>query len=213
MLYPAGLTAEHYTMPDNVLGIREGAFENNPYLKEIDIPGTTVSVQETFCHMTALETLNFPEGVGSIGNVGVDCPALKSVRFPSTLTFVGASAFCDSKALTDIYYNGRAEQYEKISNVLTNRHIHCDRVTVHYNDEDEYELFFDGDEENGGFTYKLYEDHAVLAGFTRTKKTALNETVRPLAEVKGLPVTVVGRRAFENAVNYGGIELPDSIRI
>lgn len=211
-LYPAGLTAEKYVMPSNVPTIEEGSFQDNPYLKEVEIPISTVAVKASFWNMPALETLTFPEGVGSIYNVGINCPSLTTVYFPKTLDYVGYGAFRDSKALTDIYYNGRVEQYEKISNVLTNRHIHRDGVTVHYNDEEEYELFFDGDEESGGFTYKLYEDHAELAGFTRTQMTGLNEIVRPLAEVRGLPLTTVDRRAFEHAANCGGIELPDSIR-
>lgn len=214
VLYPAGLTAEKYVMPNNVPVIEEGAFENNAYLKEVEIPGSTCAVKNTFYNMAALETLTFPEGVGTIKDVCVNCPSLKTVYFPKTLDFVGYGAFRDSKALTDIYYNGRIDQYEKISNVLTNRHIHRDGVTVHYLAEEPYELFFDGDEEIGGFTYKLYEDRAVVAGYKAGTAVPVQPTIRIVVapEVKGLPVTTVGRRAFEHLANVDTIELPKSIR-
>lgn len=222
VLYPAGLTAERYEIPGNTTVLSAGSFADNPYLKEVEIPPTVVSVDDTFQNMASLETLSFPEGVASIGAAGSNCPSLKTVYLPKTLNYTGysystgvAGFLANTPALTDVYYNGLEPDFEKISNILSNQNIYRKGVTLHYSDEGDYETFFDGDEENGGFTYKLYDDYAEVAGYTfgTKNKPALNAVLEIPAEIRGLPVKNVGRKAFQSLANIGELVLPDSIRV
>ena len=223
VLYPAGLTAERYVIPSNTTSLLAGSFADNPYLKEVEIHPTVVSVTDTFQNMGALETLTFPEGVASLnGTVAGNCPSLKTVYLPSTLSDTGynyasgtAGFLSRTPALTDVYYNGLEPKFEKISNITKNKNIYRKGVTIHFSDEDTYENFFDGDEQTGGFTYKLYDDHAEVTGyrFGTERPVGLRDSIAVPAAVRGLPVTVVGRKAFAGFANVGRLVLPDSIRI
>ena len=222
VLYPAGLTAERYVIPANTIGLWAGSFADNPYLKQVEISPTVVSVNDTFLNMDALESLTFPEGVASLdGTVANHCPSLKTVCLPKTLNYTGysytngtAGFLGRTPALTDVYYNGLEPEFEKITNITRNKNIYRSGVNLHFSDEDTYETFFVGDKENGGFTYKVYEDHAEVAGYTfGTKRPRdLKKVIEVSAEVEGLPVTTVGRKAFTGLANVGGLVLPDSIR-
>ncbi len=212
VLYPAGLTAERYVLPDTTTRIRSGAFSDNAYLKEAVLPESLTDVGDAFRNMAALETLTFPHGVTSIGDACIGCPALKTISLPSTLTYIGTSFLRSTPALTDVYYDGLEEAFEKVSNVLSNKYIRRTSVTVHYADENDYETVFDGNETDGGFTYKVYAGHAEVAGYTHGTKQDLSKTAQVAAEIKGVPVTAVGRRAFASLANIYAVELPDSIR-
>ena len=222
-LYPAGLTAERFDLPSSVTGLAPGSFADNPYLKEVVINSTIDYFRDTFLNMGALESLTFPEGLTTIeGQVVYNCPSLKTVRLPKTLTYITynyanalVSFLGKTPALTDVYYNGLEPEFEKIQNVMGNKNIYRKGVTIHYADEDTYESFFDGDELTGGFTYKLFEDHAEVAGYTLGTKRPhdLDAVIEVPSEVKGLPVTTVGRKAFTNLANVAELVLPDSILV
>ncbi|MBP0973483.1 MAG: leucine-rich repeat protein [Oscillospiraceae bacterium] len=222
-LYPAGLTAERFEIPSNTTCLMAGSITDNAYLKELVIDPTVCTVRDTIQNMAALETLEFPEGVGEIdGTVASDCPSLTTVYLPKTLDYTGynyatdkAGFLANTPALTDVYYNGLETQFEKISNITRNKNIYRKGVTIHFSDEGDYEKFFDGDEENGGFTYKIYDGHAKVSGYTfgTKNKPGLKDTIEVAAEVKGQPVTAVERKAFQSFANVGEIVLPDTIRV
>ena len=222
VLYPAGLTAERFEILSNTGSLMAGSFADNPYLKELIIHPTVGTLNDTILNMASLETLEFPEGISDIyGTCCCDCPALTTVYLPKTLSSTGynfstgkAGFLANTPALTDVYYNGLEADFEKVKNVTRNKNIYRKGVTIHFSDEGNYEQFFDGDEENGGFTYKIYDDYAKVSGYTfgTKNKPGLKDTIEVASEVKGQPVTSVERKAFQNFANVGEIVLPDSIR-
>ena len=63
----------------------------------------------------AADYLIFSEGVEELGDVSVSCS--KAVYLPKSLEFIGQGAFCEyrNQQLTDVYYGGSEEDWERVS--------------------------------------------------------------------------------------------------
>ena len=55
--------------------------------------------------------------------------SIKEIHLPKTLLRIGASAFAKLPALTDVYYEGSQEEWEKISELAP-----LENVTLHFNE-------------------------------------------------------------------------------
>ena len=55
--------------------------------------------------------------------------SIKEIHLPNTLLRIGASAFAKLPALTDVYYEGSQEEWEKISELAP-----LENVTLHFNE-------------------------------------------------------------------------------
>lgn len=98
------------TIPDSVISIGDHAFNNCTELKEVIIPDSVTSI-------------------GAYTFFG--CINLAQITIPKSVTSVGMWAFCDCHALTDIYYNGLEEEWEKIFIDYMNDPLY--NATIHYN--------------------------------------------------------------------------------
>ncbi len=85
---------EYIQVPLGVTQIT-GAFEDNIFPLEIDLPSSLTSIgAHAFSGCRSLETVNIPETVRSIGESAFrGCSHLSPVTLPSRLTSIGASAF------------------------------------------------------------------------------------------------------------------------
>ena len=84
---------------------------------EVVVPdGVTAIGYSAFSNMTELTSLVLPEGLSVIGMEAFDCcSGLERISLPSTLTEIGYCAFNGATALTDVYYAGTREQWDRIA--------------------------------------------------------------------------------------------------
>ena len=76
-----------------------------------------------FCDHSNLTTVVINEGLVQIGtnafgvdNLGVGCPAMKSIVLPSSLTYIKSEAFKGCEVLEDIYFEGTGAQWSSVTN-------------------------------------------------------------------------------------------------
>ena len=142
--YPAQKTDEAYTIPDNVLIIKDYAFQHNDYLKTVTIPETVATIGEyTFFDCDALTSITIPDEVVSIGDYAFCyCDKLETVIMGNGITSIGEFAFYRDGNLdgyfeeTDLYYNGTEEQWNDVSvgyyNHFARIHYNCTSPEGHY---------------------------------------------------------------------------------
>ena len=122
--YPAGKTAEKYTMESNVTAVGESAFRNNKHLKQVVLADSvTIIDRYAFEGCTALSKVEFPLSLetlrsrafsgcsaltvanitGRITRLGegafAGCTSLATVSFPSTLEYINTGCFRDCISL------------------------------------------------------------------------------------------------------------------
>ena len=130
------------TIPDGVTSIGDAAFagsstsinvsrENKNYCS---VDGGLYNKQKTtILHPGKIQngTFRIPEGVTSIGDYAFDgYRSLTNVTIPDSVTNICYGAFLDCIKLTDVYYDGTASDWAKITieegnEDLTNATLHC----------------------------------------------------------------------------------------
>ena len=99
--YALGKAATHFSIPDSVKTIAEGAFYRCLNLTSVTIPNSVTSIEQKafdFCHV--LTSVTIGNSVKTIGmNAFRDCP-LTTVTIPNSVTDIGAWAFYGCTRLT-----------------------------------------------------------------------------------------------------------------
>ena len=98
--YPAGKTAESYSVPASVTLIDDYAFESCAHLTKIDIPEGVLSAE---------------------GYAFANCTSLTSIFFPNSITEIGEYAFNGCKKLTSISVGSKNLRYSSKNGVLYNK--------------------------------------------------------------------------------------------
>ena len=90
----------------DVVGIGNGAFEDNTDIVHVDIDeGITLIGENAFGRCTGLQSVIMPEGLETIGEEAFAfCTGLTTVVVPSTVTAVGSHAFMGCTGVTDAYF-------------------------------------------------------------------------------------------------------------
>ena len=119
------------TIPDNVTSIGDHAFNGCNGLTSVTLPTSVTRISAgMFYNCWALSNVTIPNGVTSIGDSAFGmCTDLSSVTIPDSVTTIGRDAFYYC-GLTDVYYDGTAEDWAKIfigdgNEPLTNATLHC----------------------------------------------------------------------------------------
>ena len=119
------------TIPDNVTSIGDHAFNGCNGLTSVTLPTSVTRISAgMFYNCWALSNVTIPNGVTSIGDSAFgNCTDLSSVTIPDSVTTIGRDAFYYC-GLTDVYYDGTAEDWAKIfigdgNEPLTNATLHC----------------------------------------------------------------------------------------
>jgi len=124
--YPDGYS-DNYTVPDFVISIGSFAFYWCYSLTNVTIPDSVTSIGDYAFSNSHLTSVTIPDSVTSIGDCAFDsCYSLTSVTIGNGVTSIGYRAFDSCFSLTDAYYNGSAEEWNKINGncVLHNVIIH-----------------------------------------------------------------------------------------
>ena len=109
---------EHATIPEGIVEIGFGAFSGCSELKSIAFPSTLTSLGsryynfESFYGCVSLKTVDFSNTkIEKLPDYAFkSCYNLEEVRFPATLTEVGAYAFAYCDSLRAVYFKGNAPQ-------------------------------------------------------------------------------------------------------
>lgn len=119
----------------------KGIIEGN--ITSIDIPNGTTKIKDyLFWRDDKLTNVNIPDSVTRIGDYSIcDCQNLSSLRIGSSVTSIGKYAFYLDSALTDINYNGTAQQWNSITK-RDNSFSNYSNITVHCTDGD-YQMIDD----------------------------------------------------------------------
>lgn len=103
-------------------------FENGKYT----IPSSVTRIGEEAFSQCLLDDVTIPSNVTEIGNSAFEFTTnLTSVTISKSVTNIGDNAFWDCKELTDVYYDGTQEDWNKISIGKYNDSL-AD-ATMHYN--------------------------------------------------------------------------------
>ena len=94
-------------LPESVKRIAGAAFAYNTKLEIINIPSQMTDIEDwVFARSDALKSITLPERLKSIWNDAFKESGLESIKFPSTLTTIGASAFESCTNLNTIDFSG-----------------------------------------------------------------------------------------------------------
>lgn len=90
-------------LPDTISNISDDAFSGCTALESIDLPNSLVSIGQGVFKGSGLKSIVLPDSVTEIGrNTFSNCAALASVRLPSKLTSIESFAFYKCSALESI---------------------------------------------------------------------------------------------------------------
>lgn len=128
--YPSGTKQPLYVIDSETETIDRSAFSGNPHLEAITIPDGVKYLDSSFANCTNLKSVAFGNGTTRIFSHGFEkCTLLEKVYIPDSVINIMSQSFDDSENLTDIYYEGSAEEWAKIS---ANSKLNSS-ITVHYN--------------------------------------------------------------------------------
>jgi len=121
---------------------------------------------------------------------------VKTLYLPDTLDFFNTDTFSERSDITDIYYQGTKEQWDEI--------MYSDRlpeIEIHYNATcSQYGV------NNEKIEYRSNGKYIEIVGCPRDIKEADIPS-----EINGLPVTKIGKCAFEGCQYLENVTIPDSV--
>jgi len=218
--YPLGREEDELIIPQNVTVIGHSAFCYLP-IRRISFLGEIEEIgDDAFWCCTNLMDINLPESLVRIGRGAFGNTDLDTIVIPKSVSEIGFSAFfathldditilnSDCKIGDDSsynyqtidsglgyftgiiygYYNSTAQEYA--------HNYYAKFISI----DDKPELIIDN-----GLKYYVYSDHSEVIG---VEKITQSITVPP--EVNGVPVTEIGKKAFDNTY-LSSVILPDTI--
>jgi hypothetical protein len=99
------------SLPDSVKEIGEMAFAGCSSLKQLKFPANLKTILGAAFFQTGFETINFPEGLETIGNAFSMCENLKTVTIPASVKEIDADIFGEGAIKKDVKIVAPAGSY------------------------------------------------------------------------------------------------------
>ena len=211
----------------NPLYYAKNLYLNGELITEIVIPDSVTTIPAyAFYRHSSITNVVIPDSVTTIGDYAFNnCYNLTSVVIGDSVSMIGYNAFAYCYGLTSVYYNGIAEDWEKISISSNNNHYLTNATRYYYSEaEPTEEGNFWHYDENGevaiwpeyvaptyseGLEYTLNSDNASYSVSGIGECADSDILIPPTHE--GLPVTAIGNRAFSECSEIISIIIPDSV--
>ncbi|MCD8091143.1 MAG: leucine-rich repeat protein [Clostridiales bacterium] len=136
----AGIKASAFmscsSLTDVVIGsgitsIGQSAFYGCSNLTSVIIGEDVTSISTQAFAYSGLESAVLPPGITAVNNWTFGCSDLKTIAIPSGVKSIGSAAFMGCLDLTDVYYGGSEEDWNKIEMGKYNNGF--DNAVIHYN--------------------------------------------------------------------------------
>ncbi len=155
LVYPFGKADTNYAIPDGVTTINTGAFNfsenlisikapdsinfigNNAFyscvnLTEFSIPKNTVSIGNYAFAGCNITNITLPDSLTNLGYWAFySCANVATVYIPCSLKIVDTDTFANCTTLTDVYYGGSEEDWNKLEIRSSNEPLL--NATIHFN--------------------------------------------------------------------------------
>lgn len=124
---------EAVIMPDSITYIGGYAFSGCENLKDVKISNGIETLDMNVFYGTGIEMIEIPGSVTKIEQSAFShCNNLISIILPASVSYVGQWAFSEDLLLTDIYYIGTREQWNKIE-IVDNDNEFLINANKHFN--------------------------------------------------------------------------------
>ena len=188
-----------------------GAFFGCSSLTQVSMPNASILPKRIFAMCSSLQTLDLPEGVGSIDQSAFFCCTnLTSLTLPSTVTNIGMMAFYGTSRLTALNMPPALRTIGEDAFNYPEDERAGKSGLVSFGDN-----VFPATLEEIGIRAFRDTSLAGLVDLSQTKLTALSEEVFVRTKLTGvlLPPTLtnIGQYAFTGCENLTSIELPDAV--
>ena len=122
LIYLAGKKGNSYEIPNNVITIGDGAFQNCGSLTSITIPNSVTSIgNSAFTSCFGLTSITIPDSVTSIGDRAFSfCNGITSITIPNSVTTLGTLVF-EGNSLASIIVDENNLNYSSQDGVLFNK--------------------------------------------------------------------------------------------
>ena len=191
-----------YTIPSEIKGYKIATIQDATMLQDVRkivIEDGILAINDnSFSNMPNLEELELPSSLQYIGLSAFRNSGLKSLTIPDSVTMVQYSMLAGCSNLTDLYVPLPEGSY------AWNSLMWVDNVpesaTIHYNYGNEGLAFLKSSEENG----------YICIGASVTDG---NSELSIPSEYKGLPVIAIGSHAFYQNESITSITVPETVKV
>ena len=149
----AGANLNDIFIPDSVENIDRAVFENCKNIERISLPDGISKISDFMFNFSGISDVLIPSTVTEIGRCAFQqCKNLTSITIPKSMESIGDGSFAQCTNLTDIYYDGTAVDWSKISIGLNNDCL--------YNATKHFDFIEENDKETEGLLEYDYQTDA-----------------------------------------------------